>query len=59
MAVRNIITALLAVPTLAYDMGPTFEADYAGEDYNVTLWHSPASKSANNYQAAAMECEVS
>eukprot|EP01051_Picozoa_sp_SAG22_P007695 SAG22_NODE_550_length_9202_cov_30.666484_10_plen_128_part_00 len=41
----------------AYDMGPTFGADYAGDDYNCTPWNTPKSGSANNYAAAAMVCE--
>ena len=58
MSIRTIIAALSVVPGLAFDMGPTFDADYAGEDYNVTLWHTPPSGSANNYEAAAKACEV-
>lgn len=23
-----------------FDMGPTYGQDYAGMDYNVTMWHS-------------------
>jgi hypothetical protein len=42
---------------MAYDMGPTFGADYGGDDYNCTLWSTPKSGSVDNYEAAAMACE--
>lgn len=29
-----------------------------GMDYNVTLWHSPSSMSANHWEAAAKACEA-
>ena len=45
--------ARLAIPT-----GPTYGRDFSGLDYNVTHWKSPASKSANHWQAAALECEA-
>ena len=36
-----------------YDMGPTYGKDYAGLDYNVTMWHSgcspPPTPAANLY----------
>ena len=32
--------------------------DYAGQDYNVTMWSTPANQSANHYQASALRCEV-
>ena len=52
-------TFLTALPiALAYDMGPTYQADYAGADYNVTSWSSPPSASANNYEAPAMACKA-
>ena len=38
------------------DMGPTLGADYAGSDYNITLWNTPASKAANNYKSSALAC---
>eukprot|EP00750_Incisomonas_marina_P028469 INCI6732.1.p1 GENE.INCI6732.1~~INCI6732.1.p1 ORF type:complete len:230 (+),score=29.60 INCI6732.1:201-890(+) len=41
----------------AFDMGPTFGRDFAGQDYNVTMWHSPSSEAANHYEAAALRCE--
>ena len=31
--------------------------DFAGQDYNVTMWHSPSSEAANHYEAAALRCE--
>ena len=37
--------------TAAIDMGPTFGKDYAGQDYNVTSWHSSTDKAANHYEA--------
>ena len=58
MRLQEVLIALLAAPGLAYDMGPTFGADYAGADYNVTGWHTPDSGSANNYEASAKACEV-
>jgi hypothetical protein len=39
------------------DFGPTYGQDYAGQDYNVTEWHSPASMSANHWYAAMKACE--
>lgn len=39
-------------------VGPVYGRDYAGRDYNVTHWNSPPSKSANHYEAAALECEA-
>jgi hypothetical protein len=42
----------------APDPGPTYGRDFAGGDYNVTEWHSDPSKSANHWQAAALECEA-
>ena len=55
----------LALPVLlglvglarAYDMGPTFGKDYAGEDYSVVAWNTPKSAAANNYEQAAWKCE--
>jgi hypothetical protein len=47
-----------ALAALAIDMGPTFGKDFAGSDYNVTHWHSPASVSANHYEEAAKACEA-
>lgn len=35
----------------------SMRASHAGLDYNVTQWHSDPSKSANHWQAAAIECE--
>ena len=46
------------VQALRIDHGPTYGKDYAGDDYNVTQWHSDASKAANHWQAAALECEA-
>ena len=34
------------------DMGPTRGADYAGLDYNITNWNTPASKAADDYKSA-------
>ena len=60
-----VAAALLAASALAPlataaapDPGPTYGFDFAGLDYNVTPWHSDASKSANHWQAAALECEA-
>ena len=47
-----------AATSIAVDPGPTFGMDYAGMDYNVTLWHSDPSKSANHWHAVALECET-
>ena len=37
----TLLAATMAVAAIGiYDMGPTYGKDYAGLDYNVTLWHS-------------------
>lgn len=55
----SLSLALLPLASAAPpDAGPTYGKDYAGLDYNVTDWHSDASKSANHWQAAALECEA-
>jgi hypothetical protein len=56
---RTFVSVLaLATVAAAIDMGPTFGKDYAGDDYNVTEWHSPSSKAADNYKSAALECKA-
>eukprot|EP00656_Telonema_subtile_P006023 TRINITY_DN12768_c0_g2_i1.p1 TRINITY_DN12768_c0_g2~~TRINITY_DN12768_c0_g2_i1.p1 ORF type:complete len:507 (+),score=67.93 TRINITY_DN12768_c0_g2_i1:174-1694(+) len=49
---------LMAAACGAYDMGPTYGMDYAGQDYNVTNWHSTPDKAANHYEASAKQCET-
>ena len=39
-------------PAVPLSIGPTFGKDYAGEDYNVTMWHSGKDKAADNYKAS-------
>ncbi len=57
---RTAAAALLALAgaCCALDPGPTYGKDYAGGDYNVTQWHSPASMAPNHWIAAAKECQV-
>eukprot|EP00041_Stephanoeca_diplocostata_P037996 m.1466875 g.1466875 ORF g.1466875 m.1466875 type:complete len:661 (+) comp25138_c0_seq20:3388-5370(+) len=52
-----LVLALIGAATSHYDMGPTYGKDYAGLDYNVTLWHSGPDRAANNYEVSAKECE--
>lgn len=53
-----LVTVFLAAYAAGPDMGPTFGADYAGDDYNVTSWNTPKSGAANNYKASALACEA-
>eukprot|EP01043_Picozoa_sp_COSAG02_P034895 COSAG02_NODE_2465_length_8785_cov_21.743610_11_plen_90_part_00 len=53
-----LVTVFLAAYAAGPDMGPTFGADYAGGDYNVTSWNTPKSGAANNYKASALACEA-
>ena len=53
----SMVTGVRSESAYMYDMGSTFGADYAGDDYNCTRWTTPKSGSAGNYQAAAMACE--
>ena len=59
-SLRLFCTAAAASAALAGppDPGPTYGMDFAGLDYNVTNWHSDASKSPNHWEAAALECEA-
>lgn len=43
---------------MSIDMGPTYGKDYGGADYNITMWHTPPSESANHYESAAKLCEA-
>lgn len=56
MMLLMLTTFASAASAAPIDMGPTYGKDYSGMDYNVTEWHSPASKSANHYEAVAKEC---
>eukprot|EP00040_Diaphanoeca_grandis_P043581 m.9702 g.9702 ORF g.9702 m.9702 type:complete len:637 (-) comp7875_c0_seq1:107-2017(-) len=56
-AFRIALVTVASHVVASIDVGPTYGMDYAGKDYNVTMWHSPASKSADNYKEVAMECE--
>lgn len=53
-----LVTVFLAAYAAGPDMGPTFGADYAGDDYNVTQWNTPKSGAADNYKASALACEA-
>ena len=53
-----LIAAALVLSVAALDPGPTYGRDYAGGDYNVTLWHTPSSESADHYILAAKQCEA-
>ena len=55
---RMLVALVLAAYSAGPDMGPTYGADYAGQDYNVTSWNTPKSKSADNYKASALACEA-
>ena len=53
-----VAMALLSCSASQIDMGPTYGKDYAGRDYNVTIWHSPSSASANHYGSQAKACQA-
>lgn len=57
-AVAGMATlSVIGVASASYDMGPSFGADYGGDDYNCTMWNTPESGAANNYEVAALACE--
>ena len=57
-AVAGMATlSVIGVASASYDMGPSFGADYGGGDYNCTMWNTPESGAANNYEVAALACE--
>ncbi len=47
-----LASAYQRAASLRLDPGPTYGQDYAGGDYNVTEWHSPANMSADHWQAS-------
>lgn len=55
---RMLVMVFFAAYSAGPDMGPTFGADYGGDDYNVTSWNTPKSKAADNYKASALACEA-
>jgi hypothetical protein len=60
LRVAALAAAILSLAARAAppDAGPTYGKDFSGMDYNVTPWHSDASKSADHWRAAALECEA-
>lgn len=54
-----LLPSLLALRHAALAQStPVYGKDYSGLDYNISYWSSPASKSADHWKAAAIECEI-